>query len=53
MKKKTISKSPVSSFEPQVCEWETLAMQGDTAAMHRLIEFYNLAVDENVEVVEA
>lgn len=47
------SKSPVSSFEPQVCEWETLAMQGDTVAMHRLIEFYDSAAVEYVEVVEA
>lgn len=25
----------------QITKWETLAEQGDTAAMHRLIEFYN------------
>lgn len=35
--------------DPQLAKWEKLADQGDTAAMHRLIEFY----DENsVEYVE-
>lgn len=35
--------------DPQLAKWEKLAEQGDTAAMHRLIEFY----DENsVECVE-
>ena len=29
--------------DPQLAKWEKLAEQGDTAAMHRLIEFY----DEN------
>lgn len=29
--------------DPQLIKWEKLAEQGDTAAMHRLIEFY----DEN------
>ena len=35
-----------------IARWETLAEQGDTAAMHRLIEFYNENSAQLVEVVE-
>lgn len=37
----------------QVAEWERLAEQGDTAAMHRLIEFYDENSIEYLEVEEA
>lgn len=34
----------------QVAQWEKLAEEGDTAAMHRLIEFYDENSTEFVEV---
>ena len=34
----------------QVAQWEKLAEEGDTAAMHRLIEFYDENSTESVEV---
>lgn len=38
--------------EAQLKEWEQLAEQGDTAAMHRLIEFYDENSTDYVEVAE-
>ena len=39
-----------ANVNKQVEEWEVLAEKGDTAAMHRLIEFYDENSSEFVEV---
>ena len=39
-----------TEHDTQIAEWEKLAEQGDTAAIHRLIEFFNKNAVEFVEV---
>ena len=41
-----------STLDPQLQEWERMAEQGDTAALHRLIRFYDENSYEVVEVEE-
>lgn len=43
------SDKPANELDPQVKEWEVMAEHGDTAAMHRLIEFYD---EDSIEYVE-
>lgn len=47
------SKTNVTDNDRQIAKWESLAEQGDTAAMHRLIEFYDENSIQYVEVEEA
>lgn len=42
-----------SPYNKQLLEWERLAEAGDTAAMHRLIEFYDEHSSAYIEIVEA
>ena len=42
----------VTDGNKEIAKWETLAEQGDTAAMHRLIEFYDENSTIYVEVEE-
>ena len=47
------SKMNVTDNDRQIAKWESLAEQGDTVAMHRLIEFYDENSIQYVEVEEA
>lgn len=42
----------ITESDKRLAQWETLAEQGDTAAMHRLIEFYDENSTVYVEVEE-